>query len=47
MAKISLDTPGLLAWTAALLAVSWLFQRLVLALLERLLATPGPTSQPL
>ncbi len=47
MAKISLDTPGLLAWTAALLAVSWFFQRLVLALLERLLATPGPTSQPL
>ena len=46
MAKISLDTPSLLAWTAALAVLSWLFQRLVLAVLRRLLLSGRETKNP-
>ena len=35
LSKVNLDIPGLLAWTAALLCLSWLFERAVLCLLGR------------
>ena len=39
LSKVNLDTAGLLAWTAALLCLSWLAERLVLRLLRRFFRT--------